>query len=72
MGGSGKATIAAVADRASLMPDMVSVLEQCHFLLLKDYAAPSGNDQPVVADVRNLFDEICEVLARAKAQGTRG
>jgi hypothetical protein len=69
MGGSGKATIAAVERRASLLRDMVSVLQQCHFLLLKDYPGTPGNDQPVAAEVRKLFDETCEVLARAKAEG---
>ena len=65
MGGS----IAAVEHRASLTRDMISVLDRYHFLLLKDYPGTPGNDEPVAAEVRKLFDETCEVLARVRAEG---
>jgi hypothetical protein len=67
--GSMGSSIAAVEHRASLMRDMISVLEHYHFLPLKDYPGTPGNDQPVAAEVRKLFDETCEVLARARAEG---
>jgi hypothetical protein len=54
--------------QTSLMRDMRSVLEQCHSLLLKDHPGTPGKDQPVAPEVSKLFDEICEVLARAKAE----
>jgi hypothetical protein len=57
--------------RASLMRDSVAALEQCHSLLLRDYPGTPGKDQPVAPEVSKLFDQICEVLARTKAEGHR-
>jgi hypothetical protein len=39
------------------------------FFAVEGYPGTSGNDQPVAAEVRDLFNETCEVLARAKAEG---
>jgi hypothetical protein len=61
-------TIAADIRHASLMADMVAALEQCHFVLLKDYPGTPAKDQPVAPEVSKLFYQFCDVLARAKAE----